>query len=276
GDTAFVIERFLEWCHAHRKSATYEWYRWRLRMFADALPDKRVAVAKLRHFHLDDLLLKYPGWAPGMKRSACRAVLRCFRWAKMKGHAEVNPFGDYEKPAPGKQNVIVSPERFREILAFTPSANFRDLLEVVWETGCRPQEALAVEARHVDNQNARWFFPPDESKGEEWPRVVYLTDRALEITRRLLGLHNTGPLFRNNDGRPWDPFAVNCAFCRIQVRMGLARMTELGVALAPLPRFNRHKHKDAEALRQARKEHQGKLSGRKKQLRKLACEHAPK
>ena len=30
-----VIERFLTWCHEHRKPATYEWYRWRLQMFAD-------------------------------------------------------------------------------------------------------------------------------------------------------------------------------------------------------------------------------------------------
>src|ERR1700734_3965130 len=30
----FVIDRFLDWCHDHRAADTYEWYRWRLQLFA--------------------------------------------------------------------------------------------------------------------------------------------------------------------------------------------------------------------------------------------------
>jgi integrase len=149
-------------------------------------------------------------------------------------------------------------------------------LEVTWETGCRPQESLAVEARHVDLVNSRWFFPPDESKGEQWPRIVYLTDRALEITKRLLELYPSGNLLRNGAGRPWDPFAVNCCFCRLQVRMGMARMEELGLTVERLPRFNRHRFPDKTSPEQARAEHQAKLGERKKQLHELACRHAPK
>jgi integrase len=275
-DAASVIEKYLAWCCDHRAPATYEWYRWRLQLFADTLPDKRLPVPKLRHFHLDELLGRHRDWSSGMKHSACRAVMRCFRWAKKKGHVEVNPFADYEKPPAGKRNVVICPERFTEILSLTPSPNFRDLLEVTWATGCRPQESLAVEARHVDLPNTRWFFPPDESKGEEWPRVVYLDDRALEITRRLMAERPAGPLFRNDDGKPWDPFAVNCAFCRLQVRMGQRRMKELGVSVDPVPRFNRHAFEDKAAMLKARAEHKQRLYARKKQVHRLACQHAPK
>jgi hypothetical protein len=36
-----------------------------------------------------------------------------------------------------------------------------------------------------------------------------------------------GPIFRNHDGNPWTPFAVNCAFRRAQVRMGMETMPKL-------------------------------------------------
>lgn len=275
GSLAVVLDKFLGWCQEHRKPATYEWYRWRLQLFVEHV-GVALTSAALKHFHVDEFLARHPSWSRGMKRSAARAVQRAMRWAKKKGHVDVNPVADYEKPAPGKRNVVISPAQFLELLSFVPGENFRDLVQITWETGCRPQESLAVEARHVDLVQARWFFPPDEAKGEEWPRIVYLNDRALEITRRLMERHPEGKLFRNDRGRPWDPYAVNCCFCRVQVRMGLARMKELGVGVEPLARFNRRRYPDKAALAQARAEHQGKLAARKKELYRLATLHAPK
>jgi integrase len=276
GDSlAAVLDKFLGWCEENRKSKTFEWYRWRLQLFGKHV-GTQLRADELKHFHIDDFLTKYPSWSKGMKRTAARAIQRALRWAKKKGHVETNPVADYEKPPQGKRSVVISPERFREILSLSPSENFRELLEVTWETGCRPQESLAVEARHVDLENGRWFFPPDESKGEEWPRIVYLNDRALAITRRLMERHPTGKLFRNDRGRAWEPYAVNCCFCRVRIRMGLRRMKELGVAAERPPRFNRHKFKDAATLNEARTENQATLRRRKKEREKLASKHAPK
>jgi integrase len=272
----YAVEKFLAWCQEHRAAETYEWYRWRLQLFADSLEDKALTVERLKHYHLDNLLTQHPGWAPGMKHGACRAVMRALRWAKKKGYVETNPLADYEKPSAGKRTLVISPDQFVEILALTPAGGFRDLLEVTWETGCRPQESLAVEARHVDLPNARWFFPPDESKGEQWPRVVYLTDKALAITRRLMEQHPTGPIFRNEDGAAFTPYAVNCAFCRLQVRMGLRRLKDLGVTVEAVPRFNRHRFADPAALARARAEHGRHLAARRKRLQALAGQHAPK
>jgi integrase len=106
---------------------------------------------------------------------------------------------------------VISPAQFDVILSFVRKRPFRNLLIASWETGCRPQESLIVEARHVDLANSRWVFPPDESKGDQWPRIVYLTDKALEITKRLMKQLRTGPLFRNTSGKPWTTDAVNCA-----------------------------------------------------------------
>jgi integrase len=202
--------------------------------------------------------------------------MRCFRWAKRKGHTEINPFADYEKPAAGKRTVVVTPQQFADILDLCGSQRFRDLLEITWETACRPQESLAVEARHVDLENSRWFFPPDESKGDEWPRIVYLNDRAMEIIKRLMREHPTGKLFRNDDGGAWTPWAVSCAFYRIQLRMGLREMKRLGVTIEKPARFNRHEYETQVALLKARAEQADRLKEHRRLVNKTAAKHAPK
>jgi integrase len=279
GSVVELIDKFLAWCQENRKPETYEWYRWRLQLFCDYLKKNRIPqalVSELKPFHLDEFLSCWPGWSSGMKHGACRVVQRAMLWAEKKGYIDRSPVAHYEKPRPGKRNVVISPEEFEKILSVAGSQNFRDLLEVTWETAARPQESLAVEARHVDLVNARWFFPPDESKGEQWPRVVYLTSRALEITRRLMEAHPSGPLFRNADGRPWTPFAVNCAFIRIQERLGRDRLGDLNVSLQPLPRFDRRRYQDRTALMEAREEHKANLRERTRSLRRLALKHGRK
>ena len=108
----------------------------------------------------------------------------------------------------------------RTILAHTRDRAFRDLIIVTWESGCRPQESLIVEAHHVDLQNARWVFPPKEEKMGRVPRVIYLTEIALEITTRLALQYPEGPLFRNTRGIPWTTDAVNCRFATLNKKLG--------------------------------------------------------
>lgn len=214
-----VLDTFLGWCKDHRAPDTYEWYRWRLELFSRHV-GAGLAADRLRHFHIDEWLAKNTEWSSGTKHGMARAVQRAFRWATTKGYVERNPVADFEKARPGKRTTVISPTRFSEILAAVKRQPFRDLLTVTWETGCRPQESLPVEARHVDVANSRWVFPADEAKGELWPRVVYLTV-ALEITKRLMTLYPEGPLFRNTDGVPWTTDAVNCAFIRLQKKLGV-------------------------------------------------------
>ena len=76
-----------------------------------------------------------------------------------------------------------------------------------------------MEARYVDVRNQRWVFPESESK-TDIPRVVYLTDDALAITKRLILQYPVGPLFRNFRKKPWTTDAVNNAFTRVQIKLG--------------------------------------------------------
>ena len=129
-----------------------------------------------------------------------------------------SPLSGFKKPQPKRRETFLKPDEFEKILPLV-RAPFRELATIVWETGCRPQEAVAVEKRHVDLEFGRWVFPADESKGKS-SRVVYLNEKSLEITKRLCEAHPEGPLFRNEDGQPWTCYAINCTFVRLKPKLG--------------------------------------------------------
>lgn len=214
-----VIDAFLDWCEKHRAADTYDWYKSRLQLFVKTIPAD-LKSAQLRPLHVQQWIDGYEHLASGSKRNHCRAVQRAMRWAEQQGYIDRSPIAHMEKPAAGKRDTVVSQAEFDAILAKTRDRAFRDLLIVSWETGCRPQESLIVEARHVDLKNARWVFPPKEEKMGRVPRIVYLTETALEITTRLKLQYPEGPLFRNTRGVPWTPDAVNCRFTTLNKKLG--------------------------------------------------------
>ncbi len=99
-------------------------------------------------------------------------------------------------------------------------------MEVTCSTGCRPQESLRLEFRHVDLKNQRWVFPRNEAKGKKASRVVYLSEDAARITERLIANRSEGFVFRNSQGNKWTVFAVNCACTRIRDRIGIKEMSD--------------------------------------------------
>lgn len=218
---AVLADEFLDWVRNNRAADTYEWYRYRLQRFVDCYP--RLSTEELRPYHVEKWADSYR-LSVTSRRNYLRSVKRLMKWAKRQGYIDHNPIADMEVPAAQHREVAVTQAEFDSLLCYVRNAALLDLLVVTWETGCRPQESLRVEARHVDVTNHRWVFPKSESKMRRIARVVYLSDRAMEITRRLTLVHPDGPLFRNNRGRPWTTEAVNCCFFEIQMRMGKDEM----------------------------------------------------
>lgn len=178
-----VVDAYLDWCQKHRAPDTYEWYRYRLQRFIDFIP-RGLRVAQLKPHHVQRWVDSFEHLSLGSKRNYCRAIQRAMRWAEQQGYVDRSPIAHLQKPPQGKRNRVVSQEEFDGILAVVPMREARDLLTVAWETGARAQELLRVEARHVDLQGNRWVFSPEEEKMCRMPRVVYLTDQAMGMTRR--------------------------------------------------------------------------------------------
>lgn len=212
-----LADEFLDWVDRNRAPATYRWYRDRLEGFLTLHAD--LSAEELRPYHVEKWA-NQPGHSKTTRRNSMRAVKRCLKWAVAQGHLDHNPIEHLEVPSGESRDLYFSPEEFEQLLAAVPDPGFAELLRVTYETGCRPQESLRVEARHVDPVHPRWVFPPREAKGKSMPRVVYLSDYANQVTRRLARLQTSGPLFRNVAGRPWTKDAVGCAFDRLQIRVG--------------------------------------------------------
>jgi integrase len=155
------------------------------------------------------------------------------KWAKRQGYIDRNTVADLEVPSAEHKEVAISQEEFDHLLSYVRNQALADLLIVTWETGCQPQESLRVAARHVDLVNQRWVFYKSESKMKRITRVVYLTDPALAITKRLMLARPDGRLFCNTNGKPWNTEAVNCCFFLLQMRMGIEEMKKRGERISP-------------------------------------------
>lgn len=169
-----LIKAFMTHVRANLASDTIEWYRYRLQLFVDYLTDGDLGdllIADFKKFHVSRWVDRYKKLSGGSKRNYIRAVQRAFNWALDEDLIIHSPIARMKKPPSGKRERVISPDEYETILTLVRNDHFRDLLVVSWEIGCRPQESLIVEARHVDLKNSRWHFPKSESKGEN-ERVV--------------------------------------------------------------------------------------------------------
>lgn len=213
-----VLDRFLDWTKRNRAPRTYEWYLERLQWFIEFLT-RDVPASELKPFQLQEWL-DSKDCSNGHKRGCAKAVIRALNWATKMGHLDRNPLAGFEKPAAGKRETVITPDDYKLIMEHVKDVAFRDLLRVAWETGCRPQEILALEARHVDLKKARWVFSQQESKGKKRQRVVYMGEKSLPIVRRLVLRHPDGKVFRNSRGDAWKRNAINCRFVRLREPLG--------------------------------------------------------
>ena len=89
----------------------------------------------------------------------------------------------------------------------------RDLLNILWETGCRPQEARVVEACHFGRVQ-RTLAHPSHPCERKTGNPCCLPERCCsqKSRGRLAKQLPVGPIFRNSKGRPWTRNAIKCRF----------------------------------------------------------------
>ena len=214
-----ILDQFLEWVQKNRKPRTYLTYKVRLQFFLTALEDRSLTVSKFKPFHVTRFTDKHPNWSPTMRRGCMQAVQTAFNWGVREGFIDHSPIAKLQKPSPGRRDNPVTETDHQAILAATPSRAFQELLTLAWETGARPQELIRVEARHFDRNLSALVLPPEEAKGNQW-RAVYLSPAARTLVESLCQRQSEGALLRNERGKPWHVWAINCAFTRVQKKIG--------------------------------------------------------
>ncbi len=209
---ALLLAKYLQWVKKRRAENTYDWYQMHLQSFAKYI-GKRLKIANLKPSHITARIDKaHADSSDSTRHGAIRAVQRAFNWAIREGHLQKKPTLNAEKPTPTKRESVISEEQFEQMMAKATDQAEKDLLITLWDTGCQPQEIRVVEARHFEEENERWVFQTVNSKGRKVQRVVYLSDRALEISKRLAKQYPEGPMFRNRKREPWNKNAIRCRF----------------------------------------------------------------
>jgi integrase len=199
-----IIKEFLK---RIKNTKTRAAYRGGITRFTKSV---KVPLCELREYHLTDLLDQIEN--PNYRRIVARSVKRLFKWAARNKFIEESPFTDVKLPREESRGdeVYIEPSEWQAILAKVKSKDTLNILTVMHDTGCRPQEARAIEARHLHGSMV--IFPKVESKGKERSRVIRLPNRVRELLEGMAVRYPKGPLLRRK-GNPWSAQAL-CNRCK--------------------------------------------------------------
>jgi integrase len=217
-----LLTTYLAWCEVNRAPGTHRVHSMYCRLFKEDVPES-LRVLDLKPKHL-------VGWVDGRwpaakassstRRTAMRVIQRAMNWACKLGHIERNPLAGVEKPPETRRETYLWPEQYEKMLGHIRDRAFRDYVEILRHTGCRPEEARIVEARNFRAEDACWILPAKVAKGRKKPRTILLNDRALEITNRLADEWPKGPIFRNLRGNPWTGQSIVSRFRQLRPKLG--------------------------------------------------------
>ena len=214
---------FLSYVEDNNAPATYKWYSHFLLAWKNSPGIATLRVGELRLHHFQNWLKKaYPATSnQNTRHNAIACLKRLFNWAvNDMEYLTHNPLAKLRKPQRTHRDVCPTRDQWEEVLTHYDAADpFTDFLTVLIDTGCRPQEMRIVEARHLDlaaQPSPLIHFADGDIPGKPWGRDVKLTDRDVDILNRVALAHPQGPLFRNQDGRPWTKNALNCRFQRLK------------------------------------------------------------
>lgn len=208
---AVILHRFLE-SHANSPASTRRFYDRPIKSFIDFIgPSLR--VSDVQPYHVENWMAERHQFkrlksgkvtkeptSSTYRHNLVRAVKSAFQWAEDKGYISKSPVRKVKVPPQYSRgdDAYLEPEQWAKVLT-CDDPDLLDLLIVMHETGCRPQEVRTVESHHLDRTAKCWEFPIAKSKGKKEKRIVLLSDRAFEICQRLALKNPEGPIFRRGD-----------------------------------------------------------------------------
>lgn len=222
---ATVILQFLAWNKKNNRASTHAFYKRHCVSFASYVGEQ-LKVSELKPYHITNWIdASYPETGGTYRRGAIRSVQRALNWAVSEGRLTYNPLARVKKPRATARDEILTAEQWAEVVAFLEKrTNGRpallDFLTFMRHTGCCPQEARAIESRHLDRKNRCIVFEREESKGQIDRRVIPLTDEAFALCERCAAKYPTGPLLRNSHGTAWQKHALKERMLKLGRKLG--------------------------------------------------------
>lgn len=254
-----IIGRYLQWLEPRRKKRTYEIQKSNLERFCKFSDEGsrrfgELKISELLPHHAERFcnFMRTPRWNPHSKKMVrwTSAAVRCFltslmtalNWAAgpKQNLITENPIKGVEMPGRKSRGAefLVSPETHKTALA-AAGEDLRQLLIVCENTGCRPGELFMAEARHFDAQLGALIFRGQahlaegenghKTSNKDKDRIIILTGEALELVKRLVEKHPTGPIFRTIKQRgcagnkEWNTYNTYRRIRTLRRKIGLPR-----------------------------------------------------
>jgi integrase len=239
---AEIAQEFLDDSKANNDARTYEFYRYFVAPFVTRFG--AAVAATFPPLTFQKWLNEHKSWK-GSRRNAVVAIRRLFNWAVKRKLIPENPILSVEKPPKRRRNRIMSSLERESVYKAIRDEQFREFLFAMLETGCRPSEVAKVSANQVSHDSTMWIFEEHKTDHTGQPRIVYLTPAMQELTRRLVSLYPTGPLFRSTRRfggvrKPWTRNGIRCRFKRLRQKFRKERLK--------LPSHRRHEVPDLSGL----------------------------
>jgi integrase len=216
-----IIDQFLRWTERRSAPLTVAWYTRHLTRFKAFIGG--LTVGELRKHHVTQWVADEfeSDASASYLNGAIRAAVRPFLWAFDEEIIATNPLPKVKRPTPEPRENYTTPEQFAKALALVSADDpFRDLLEFLWLTGARPQEAVIIEACQWDREAGTVTLPRKSSKGKKYNRVIYLNPHAAGIIARLALKRPDGALFRNKVDNAWGKNSLTSRFRGLRKRLG--------------------------------------------------------
>ncbi len=163
---------YLDWVQENRKLGTYNKVRRHLLRFAKFI-GLTTKIVNLSGADLSDWVESEKTWNSTTKNDAITSVVRAFNWAVGKKHLKNHNMAQVpDKPRRKRREVVYSQEDWKQLRSYVKDQQFGDLLDFLWETGCRPIEARTMTADQIDLSNEVVILQPSDAKGEQHERVI--------------------------------------------------------------------------------------------------------
>ena len=212
-----VADRFLGAVGKTAAASTLAGYRDYLAYAVGGLdPAGRFPAASLKPHHVTAWLNTRTTWGQTTRGNAIGAVKAALGWAVSEGILGTNPLTGYRRPAAAVRERCYAEAEFRAILR-AASKSYRVFLWLLWHTGARPSELMALDADCVSADGstctlAKW----KNRKKAKAPRVVVFPPRCRDRVRKLAKAHAGGPLLRPDGARSGERWTVRTRCTRHQ------------------------------------------------------------
>ncbi len=200
----------MAYCDKFSSVRTHEWYLGYITNFLKHLGKAAEEPAtSLKPIQVDEWVHNQKDWGPTYIRGAITALQAAYNWAVERNHISESPIKNMEKPKAAKRNNPMPISTFKKILSQAEEGDsFRDVLILIWNSDCRPEEIRHLEADFIDLDKKCIRIPAGVSRAGQKPRIIYLNDEACEVLSKLIIKNPSGKLFLNSRGVPWTKFAL--------------------------------------------------------------------